>query len=113
VKGRAWRLVKMLSRPNMVMNHGNPAAGRLRFPAIGGEKRSAARSTRLRRYVTFSESKSLSRRGASFSHRSRLRSMFGCARRSFRAYFGRTYVPPAPAAVTTSISVVHEPWGSM
>ena len=49
VKGSACRLVKMLSRPNMVMNHGRPAAGRLRPPAIGGEKRSAARSTRLRR----------------------------------------------------------------
>ena len=49
--GSAWRLVKMLSRPNIVMNHGRPAAGRLRPPATGGEKRSAARSTRLRRYV--------------------------------------------------------------
>ena len=47
--GSAWRLVKMLSRPNIVMNHGSPAAGRLLPPATGGEKRSAARSTRLRR----------------------------------------------------------------
>ena len=39
----------MLSRPNIVMNHGNPAAGRLLPPATGGEKRRAARSTRLRR----------------------------------------------------------------
>ena len=37
----------MLSRPNIVMNHGSPAAGSARPPAIGGEKRSAARSTRL------------------------------------------------------------------
>ena len=47
--GSACRLVKMLSRPNMVMNHGRPAAGRLLRPALSGEKRSAARSTRLRR----------------------------------------------------------------
>ena len=40
----------MLSRPNIVMNHGSPAAGkRFALPATGGEKRSAARSTRLRR----------------------------------------------------------------
>ncbi len=39
----------MLSRPNMVMNQGSPAAGRLRPPATNGEKRSAARSTKLRR----------------------------------------------------------------
>ena len=38
--------------------------------------------------------------------------MFGRARRSPRRYFGRTKRPPAPAAVTTSRSVVHEPWGS-
>ena len=49
VNGSACRLVKMLSRPNIVMNQGRPAAGRLRPPAIGGENRSAARSTRLRR----------------------------------------------------------------
>ena len=49
VNGSACRLVKMLSRPNIVMNHGRPAAGRLVPPATGGEKRSAARSTRLRR----------------------------------------------------------------
>ena len=50
VKGSACRLVKMLSRPNIVMNHGRPAAGRL-VPRqrSSGEKRSAARSTRLRR----------------------------------------------------------------
>jgi hypothetical protein len=46
--GRACRLVKMLSRPNMVMNHGRRAAGRLRRPAVSGENRSAARSIRLR-----------------------------------------------------------------
>ena len=75
MNGSACRLVKMLSRPNMVMNHGRPAAGRLRPPAIGGEKRSAARSTRLRRYVALSGSQSHSSRGASSSHRSRFRSM--------------------------------------
>ena len=48
VNGSDWRLVKMLSRPNIVMNHGNPAAGRLLPPATGGENRRAARSTRLR-----------------------------------------------------------------
>ncbi len=48
VNGSAWRLVKMLSRPNMVMNQGRPAAGRLWPARIGGEKRSAAKSTRLR-----------------------------------------------------------------
>ena len=37
VNGNACRLVKMLSRPNIVMNQGSPAAGRLRPPAIGGE----------------------------------------------------------------------------
>ena len=48
VKGSACRLVKMLSRPNIVMNQGRPAAGRLWPARISGEKRSAARSTRLR-----------------------------------------------------------------
>ena len=33
VNGSACRLVKMLSRPNIVMNHGSPAAGRLWRPA--------------------------------------------------------------------------------
>ena len=60
----------MLSRPNMVMNHGRPAAGRLLRPAVMGEKRSAARSTRLRRYVFLSGSQSHSRRGASRIQRS-------------------------------------------
>ena len=39
--------------------------------------------------------------------------MFGWARRSPRRYLGRTKRPPAPAAVTTSRSVVQEPCGSM
>ena len=46
--GSDCRHVKMLSRPNIVMNHGKPAAGRLRLPAVIGENRNAARSTRLR-----------------------------------------------------------------
>ena len=58
MNGSACRLVKMLSRPNIVMNQGRPAAGSERPPAIGGEKRSAARSTRLRRYVALSGSQS-------------------------------------------------------
>ena len=41
VNGSACRLVKMLSRPNIVMNHGRPAAGRLR-PA-GDDRREAQR----------------------------------------------------------------------
>ena len=48
MNGRACRLVKMLSRPNMVMNHGSPAAGSERPGSVRVEKRSAARSTRLR-----------------------------------------------------------------
>ena len=48
VNGSAWRLVKMLSRPNMVMNQGSPAAGRQWPGSDTGENRSAARSTRLR-----------------------------------------------------------------
>jgi len=63
----------MLSLPNMVMNHGSPAAGRLCPSATGGERRNAARSMRLRRYVARSGSRSHSRRGASSSHRSRFR----------------------------------------
>ena len=39
--------------------------------------------------------------------------MFGRARLSPRAYFGRTDVPLAPAAGTTSRSVVHSPPGSI
>ena len=38
--------------------------------------------------------------------------MFGLAVRSPRPYFGRTWGPSAPAAATTSRSVVHEPCGS-
>ena len=104
----------MLSRPNIVMNHGSPAAGRLLPPAIGGEKRRAARSTRLRRYVAFSGAESHSRRGASSIHRSRLRSMFGLARFGRRPYFGWLNVPPPPPRdVTTSRSVVQLPCGSI
>ena len=77
----------MLSRPNIVMNHGRPAAGRLRPPAIRGEKRSAARSIRLRRYVDLSGSQSHSRRGASAIHSSRERCMLGLALRFARPYF--------------------------
>ena len=52
------------------------AGGRQTRPsAISGEKRKAARSTRLRRYVAFSGSQSHSTRGASSSHRSRFRCM--------------------------------------
>ncbi len=38
-----------------------------------------------------------------------------CGRAPFwpRSYLGRTNLPPAPAAVTTSRSVVHSPWGSI
>src|SRR4029453_3047342 len=75
-KGSDCRLVKMLSRPNMVMNHGSPAAGRLRPRATGGEKRRAARSTRLRRYVRLSGSQSHSSRGGSATQRSRSRARF-------------------------------------
>ena len=71
----------MLSRPNIVMNQGRPAAGRLAPPATGGEKRSAAISTRLRRYVAFSGSQSHSTRGASSSHRRRSCSMVTFDRR--------------------------------
>ena len=39
--------------------------------------------------------------------------MFGLACLLPRSYLGRAYVPPAPAAVTTSRSVVHDPWGSI
>ncbi len=46
--GSACRLVRMLSRPNMVMNQGSPAAGSDLPCAAGGLNRSAARSTRLR-----------------------------------------------------------------
>ena len=48
VEGSACRLVRMLSRPNMVMNQGSPGCGQRR-PALIGENRNAARSTRLRR----------------------------------------------------------------
>ena len=74
VNGSACRLVKMLSRPNIVMNHGRPAAGRLCPPAVSGENRSAARSTRLRRYVALERRPSRTRaRGACASQRSRSR----------------------------------------
>ena len=102
----------MLSRPNIVMNQGRPAAGSERPPAIGGEKRSAARSTRLRRYVALSGSQSHSMRGASSIQRSR-----------FRLHAGLGALPdPAPPsapwpgpqrAVTTSMPVDHSPCGSM
>src|SRR3954447_17708139 len=102
----------MLSRPNIVMNQGSPAAGRLCPPITGGAKRSAARSTRLRLYVVWSGAQSDSTRGASSSHLSRLRSLFGRAFLPLR-YFGVVYLPPTPVAVTTSRSVVQEPCGSI
>ena len=46
--GRACRLVKMLSRPNIVMNQGSPAAGNACPESVSGAKRNAAMSTRLR-----------------------------------------------------------------
>jgi hypothetical protein len=45
VNGRACRLVKMLSRPNIVMNHGRPAAGGFRESAMAGANRSAVAAT--------------------------------------------------------------------
>src|SRR3954451_4193664 len=99
----------MLSRPNIVMNQGSPAAGRLCPPITGGAKRSAARSTRLRLYVVWSGAQSDSRRGAASRHLLRLRSLFGRALFSLPWYFGVVYLPPAPIAVTTSRSVVQTP----
>src|SRR4029079_12375247 len=99
----------MLSRPNIVMNQGSPAAGRLLPPITGGANRSEAGSTRLRLYVVFNGSQSDSKRGASSSHLSRLRSMFGRALLPSRPYFGFVYDPPTPAAATTSRSAVPAP----
>ena len=113
MNGSACRLVKMLSRPNIVWNQGRPAAGRWWPGSMTGEKRSAARSTRLRWYVRLSGSQSQSRRGASSIHFSRLRSMFGRARLAPRSYLG--VLPLAPAAPRPGVtwkSVVHSPWGS-
>jgi len=45
--GRVWKLVIRLSRPNSVMNHGSPAAGRLPSPTVSENRRNAARSVRL------------------------------------------------------------------
>ena len=96
----------MLSRPNIVMNHGSPAAGRLFPRATKGEKRRAARSMRLRRYVFLSDSWSHSSLGASASHFSRLCSMFGRASAPLRTYLGRASRSALPSALTTSIDVV-------
>ena len=51
VNGNACKLVRMLSRPNIVMNHGSPAAGSARFGFVRVVNLSAAKSTRLRLYV--------------------------------------------------------------
>ena len=49
VNGSACRLVKMLSRPKIVMNQGSPAAGSDRPGIVSVENRSAARSVMHRR----------------------------------------------------------------
>ena len=96
------------------MNHRRPAAGRLRPPAVSGEKRSAARSTRLRRYVLERGSQSHLSCGASASQRSRSFSMFGRGRLAAREYFGRSCLSAEPSkAVTTLRSVVHSACGSI
>ncbi len=101
VNGSACRLVKMLSRPNMVMNHGSPAAGRL-LPPGGQAARSAARRDR-RGCAGRSPSAAPSRtRGAArpASQRSRLAAACsGCARFRPRSYLARTSLRRRRAAV--------------
>ena len=114
VNGSAWRLVKMLSRPNIVMNHGSPAAGRLR------PRRSAARSgaRRGRRGCAgrspSASRQSHSRRGASVEPASR--GSAPCSAepgvRRVRTSAARTSRRHRPR-VTTSRSVVHAPCGSI
>ena len=104
----------MLSRPNIVMNHGNPAAGRLLPPATGGEKRRAARSTRLRRYVAVSGAMSHSSLGASvdppFEAPLHVRPGPFRAARVLRP--AERAAADLPRDVTTSRSVVQLPCGS-
>src|SRR6266540_1938206 len=102
----------MLSRPNIVMNHGRPAAGRLFPPAMTGANRSAARSTRLRRYVATSESQSQARRGASAIQRSSSSSTASRGRLAAAALGRRGRLPGPNMAGTTCSSVVQEPCGS-
>src|SRR5262249_53359088 len=98
----------MLSLPNIVMNHGRPAAGNARSGIVRGANRKAARSTRLRRYVRMSDSESHSNRGALSIHFSRPRAIrLGFP---FDPAFGAT-IELGNSAATRSF-VDHSWWGS-
>ena len=112
--GSACRLVKMLSRPNIVMNQGRPAAGRLR-PA-GDQRREPQRgevdeAAPVRRLAA-----GPSRTRAAARRRASARGSAACSAAACVA--GRTCGLRAArrqpgTAVTTSRSVVHSPCGSM
>ena len=88
VNGSACRLVKMLSRPNIVMNQGRPAAGRL-WPASDGRREAQRRQVDEAALVGGLERVPVAQqRGASSSHWSRLRSMLGLAFLASRPYLG-------------------------
>ena len=105
VNGSACRLVKMLSRPNMVMNHGRPAAGRLR-PAGDGRREPQRREVdeaapvgRLERVLVALEPRCVGEPA--------LEAQLHVRRPASSARVLRPDVrPPAPGAVTTSSSVV-------
>ena len=116
VNGSACRLVKMLSRPNMVMNHGSPAAGRLvpgrrsaaRSAAPRG-RRGCAGTSRLQRVPVALEA-AARRRATARGSRSMLgRACFACALVLRRATSCRRR---RALGASRRRSVVHSPCGS-
>ena len=95
----------MLSRPNMVMNQGSPAAGS-GPPSEIGANRSAARSIRLRRYVPASGSWSLLSCGARPTSSSRSSRMAAGPRAAPNAVIARTSRPAAPWMIGVEVTQV-------
>ena len=99
VNGSACRLVKMLSRPNMVMNHGRPAAGRLVARPRSAARTAARRGRRGCGGRSSSSGPSRTRaRAPSSIQRSRLAlHVCGARGRSPRPYSAARAAPSAPA----------------
>ena len=109
--GSACRLVKMLSRPNMVMNQGRPGR-RQAAPAGDGRARTAARRDRrgCAGRSRFSESQSHSSVGRAASQR--LEALAPCSRRLRPARLA-AIAAADPGERDDSSSVDHSPCGSM
>ena len=105
LNGSACRLVKMLSRPNMVMNQGRPAAGRCGRAATAARTAAPPGRPGCVGRSRLSGAQSHSRRGASSSHLSRLRSMLGLALWLPPSYLGMATLWPGASDARDHVQV--------